>query len=79
MRRAEEGEISEATCVAPRIARSAPRDRLYFDELSFEAIREIYHKEKALGIVISMGGQTPNNLAMRFHQAGMKVFGTSAP
>ncbi|MCG8603562.1 carbamoyl-phosphate synthase (glutamine-hydrolyzing) large subunit [bacterium] len=53
-------------------------DRLYFDELSFEAIQEIYSKEQPLGIIISMGGQIPNNLAMRFHQAGMKVFGTSS-
>ncbi|MGH8658312.1 MAG: carbamoyl-phosphate synthase (glutamine-hydrolyzing) large subunit, partial [Gammaproteobacteria bacterium] len=52
-------------------------DRLYFDELSFETICEIYEKEKPLGIIISMGGQVPNNLAMRFYQAGMKVLGTS--
>ncbi len=52
-------------------------DRLYFDELSFETIREIYEKEKPLGIIVSMGGQGPNNLAMRLHRAGMKVLGTS--
>ncbi|MGH8605118.1 MAG: ATP-grasp domain-containing protein, partial [Gammaproteobacteria bacterium] len=52
-------------------------DRLYFDELSFETIREIYEKEKPLGVIISMGGQVPNNLAVRFYQAGMKVLGTS--
>ncbi len=52
-------------------------DRLYFDELGFEAICEIYEKEQPLGIVLSMGGQVPNNLAMRFHHAGMKVLGTS--
>lgn len=52
-------------------------DRLYFDELSFEAIFEIYEKEKPLGIIISMGGQIPNNLALKFHQAGMNILGTS--
>ncbi|MFQ6113421.1 MAG: carbamoyl-phosphate synthase (glutamine-hydrolyzing) large subunit, partial [bacterium] len=53
-------------------------DRLYFDELSFEAIYEIYDKEKPLGIIISMGGQIPNNLALKFHQVGINVLGTSS-
>ncbi len=53
-------------------------DRLYFDELSFETIYEIYEKEQPLGIIISMGGQVSNNLALRFHQAGMKILGTSS-
>jgi len=52
-------------------------DRLYFEELSFETIAEIYEKEKALGLIIAMGGQTPNNLALKLHQAGMKILGTS--
>jgi len=52
-------------------------DRLYFEELSFETIAEIYKKEKALGLIIAMGGQTPNNLALKLHQAGMKILGTS--
>ena len=52
-------------------------DRLYFEELRFETIAEIYEKEKALGIIIAMGGQTPNNLALKLHQAGMKILGTS--
>lgn len=53
-------------------------DRLYFDELSFEALCEIYEKEKPLGIIISMGGQIANNLALRLHQEGMRVFGTAS-
>lgn len=53
-------------------------ERLYFDELSFETIYEIYNKEKPLGMFISMGGQIPNNLAVRFNQAKMKVFGTTS-
>ncbi len=52
-------------------------DRLYFDELSLETILEIYEKEQALGVIISMGGQTPNNLALKLQHAGMNVLGTS--
>ncbi|MBN2357097.1 carbamoyl-phosphate synthase (glutamine-hydrolyzing) large subunit [candidate division KSB1 bacterium] len=53
-------------------------DKLYFDELSFETVCEIYEKEKPLGVIISMGGQIPNNLALRLHRAGVRVLGTSA-
>lgn len=53
-------------------------DRLYFDELSFEIILDIYEKEQPLGIVIAMGGQVPNNLAVKFQRHGLKILGTSA-
>ncbi|UCD64892.1 MAG: carbamoyl-phosphate synthase (glutamine-hydrolyzing) large subunit [Candidatus Zixiibacteriota bacterium] len=52
-------------------------DRLYFDELSLETVAEIYEKESPVGIILSMGGQIPNNLAMKCHRAGMRVLGTS--
>ncbi len=52
-------------------------DRLYFEELSFETVREIYALEKPLGLILSMGGQIPNNLAVRCADAGMRVLGTS--
>ncbi len=52
-------------------------DRLYFDELSFERILDIYEKEAPDGVIISMGGQIPNRLAMRCHAANVKIFGTS--
>ncbi len=52
-------------------------DRLYFDELSFEAVSEIYQKEHPLGIILSMGGQVPNNLAVPCMEAGLRVLGTS--
>ncbi|MGB9906120.1 MAG: carbamoyl-phosphate synthase (glutamine-hydrolyzing) large subunit, partial [Candidatus Saccharicenans sp.] len=52
-------------------------DRLYFDELSFERVLDIYEKEKPAGVIISMGGQVPNNLALKLHQAGVRVLGTS--
>ena len=53
-------------------------DRLYFDELSFETVTEIYDKEKPVGLVLSVGGQIPNSLAMKCSQAGMRVLGTSS-
>ncbi len=53
-------------------------DKLYFDEISFETVGDIYEKEKPVGIIISMGGQIPNNLALRLHRMGYRVLGTSA-
>jgi len=52
-------------------------DRLYFDELSFEKVLDIYEKENPFGIVISMGGQIPNNLAMKLDRQNVKILGTS--
>lgn len=52
-------------------------DRLYFDELSFERVMDIIELEHPDGVVVSMGGQIPNNLAMRLHLANVKVLGTS--
>lgn len=51
--------------------------RLYFEELSLETVLEIYEKEKPLGIIISMGGQTPNNLALDLYKKGANILGTS--
>jgi carbamoyl-phosphate synthase large subunit len=51
-------------------------DRLYFEELNLETIRAIYEKERAHGVIVSMGGQTPNDLALRLHQAGVAILGT---
>jgi carbamoyl-phosphate synthase large subunit len=53
-------------------------DKLIFDEISFETALEIYEREQPYGIVVSMGGQVPNNLALRLHQAGARILGTSA-
>ena len=52
-------------------------DRLYFEEISIETVLEIYEREKCLGVVVSVGGQIPNNLALELHKAGVKIFGTS--
>jgi len=51
-------------------------DRLYFDELSFEAVADITELERPEGLIISMGGQIPNNLAVKCQRAGLKVLGT---
>jgi carbamoyl-phosphate synthase large subunit len=52
-------------------------DKLFFDELTFERVMDICDKEHPLGIIVSMGGQIPNNLAMPLHKAGIKILGTS--
>ena len=53
-------------------------DRLYFDELSFERVLDILDLESPHGVVVSTGGQIPNNLALRLDQAGVRLLGTSA-
>ncbi len=52
-------------------------DRLYFDELSFERVMDIIELETPAGVVLSVGGQIPNNLAMRLHNEGVAIMGTS--
>ena len=47
-------------------------DKLYFEQLTFERVLDIYDKENPEGVIVSMGGQVPNNLAMKLHQAGIK-------
>jgi len=54
-------------------------DRLYFDELTYERVLDIYELENPEGVVVSVGGQIPNNLALRMKNAGhVKILGTSA-
>ncbi|MCM1369016.1 MAG: carbamoyl-phosphate synthase (glutamine-hydrolyzing) large subunit [Candidatus Amulumruptor caecigallinarius] len=53
-------------------------DRLYFDELSFERVLDIIDLETPHGVVVSTGGQIPNNLAMRLDSEGVNILGTSA-
>jgi carbamoyl-phosphate synthase large subunit len=52
-------------------------DRLYFEELSLESVLEICRRERPLGVIVSMGGQIPNNLAISLQCAGVAVLGTS--
>ncbi|KAF6204420.1 hypothetical protein GE061_002761 [Apolygus lucorum] len=52
-------------------------DRLYFEEISFETVMDIYEAENPEGIILSMGGQLPNNIAMDLHRQQARVLGTS--
>ncbi|KAJ2855858.1 carbamoyl-phosphate synthase (glutamine-hydrolyzing) cpa2, partial [Coemansia erecta] len=52
-------------------------DRLYFDELSYERVRDIYEMENAGGVIVSVGGQLPQNIALRLHKNGVNVLGTN--
>ena len=52
-------------------------DKLYFDELSFERVMDVLDLERPHGVIISMGGQIPNNLAMRLHRQQVPILGTS--
>ncbi len=52
-------------------------DRLYFDELTFERVMDIVDLEVPKGVVLSMGGQIPNNLAMKLHRQNVPILGTS--
>lgn len=52
-------------------------DRLYFDELSFERVMDILDLEAPHGVIVSTGGQIPNNLALRMHNQGVPILGTS--
>ena len=53
-------------------------DQLYFEELSRERVLDIYQRDNADGVVISVGGQIPNGLAIPLHKAGVKILGTPA-
>ena len=53
-------------------------DRLYFDELTFERVMDIIEKENPHGVIVSTGGQIPNNLALRLDSQGVHILGTSA-
>lgn len=53
-------------------------DRLYFDELSFERVMDVLNLENPKGVIISMGGQIPNNLAMKLDRQNVPILGTKA-
>ena len=52
-------------------------DRLYFDELSLERVLDVIDLESPRGVIVSVGGQIPNNLAMKLHRQGVPILGTS--
>ncbi len=51
--------------------------KLYFEEMSLERVLDIYDKENPEGVIVSMGGQIPNNLAMKLYNRGVNILGTS--
>lgn len=53
-------------------------DRLYFEELSFERVADIYELEQSNSVIISVGGQTPNNLSQKLHDYNIHILGTKA-
>lgn len=53
-------------------------DRLYFDELTYERVMDIYDLENPHGMIVSVGGQIPNNLALKLDKSGVNLLGTSA-
>ena len=53
-------------------------DRLYFDELTFERVLDIIDLEQPHGVIVSTGGQIPNNLAVYLDEAGVRILGTQA-
>ena len=52
-------------------------DRLYFENINLETVLDIYQLESASGVIMSMGGQTPNNIALPLHRLNVKILGTS--
>ncbi len=53
-------------------------DKLYFEELTLERVLDIYEKENPLGVIVSVGGQIPNNIALKLASLGVKLLGTPA-
>jgi carbamoyl-phosphate synthase large subunit len=53
-------------------------DKLYFEELTLERVLDIYEKEDPLGVIVSVGGQIPNNIALKLANLGVKLLGTPA-
>ncbi|KAL1942304.1 hypothetical protein VTO73DRAFT_6368 [Trametes versicolor] len=52
-------------------------DRLYFENISLETVLDIYDAEGSRGVILSMGGQTPNNIALPLYRQNVKIYGTS--
>ena len=52
-------------------------DRLYFDELTFERVLDVIDLENPKGVILSVGGQIPNNMAMKLHRRNVPILGTS--
>ncbi|KAK5107871.1 hypothetical protein LTR62_000581 [Meristemomyces frigidus] len=52
-------------------------DRLYFENITLETVLDIYQLERSSGVILSMGGQTPNNISLPLYRSNVKIYGTS--
>ncbi len=52
-------------------------DKLYFEDVCFETVMDIYEMENPMGVIVSFGGQIPNNIALRLYKEGVRVLGTN--
>lgn len=52
-------------------------DKLYFENIQLETVMDVYEYESALGVIVSMGGQMPNNIALSLHRQSVRILGTS--
>eukprot|EP00122_Pirum_gemmata_P019410 Pgem_evm1s18181 len=52
-------------------------DRLYFENITLERCLDVYELEQSAGVLLAMGGQVPNNIAMSLHRSHVRIFGTS--
>ncbi len=52
-------------------------DKLYFEDVCFETVMDIYEKEDPMGVIVSFGGQIPNNIALRLYKEGVRILGTN--
>lgn len=52
-------------------------DRLYFENIDMETVQDIYHTENNVGVIVSVGGQAPNNIALSLYRSNVKILGTS--
>ncbi|MCK5233666.1 MAG: carbamoyl-phosphate synthase (glutamine-hydrolyzing) large subunit, partial [Candidatus Aenigmarchaeota archaeon] len=53
-------------------------DKLYFEDVSLETVLDIWEKENPLGVIVSFGGQRPNNIAINLHENGIRLLGTKS-
>lgn len=53
------------------------KKKLYFENITLETVHDIYTLESSSGVIVSMGGQTPNNIALALHHQRIKILGTS--
>ena len=73
------GEVAVINCNPETVSTDYDiADKLYFEELSFERVMDICDKETPGGVIVSVGGQTPNNIALQLSRSGIHILGTRA-